>query len=48
MPKLETLANHDSGARGPGFYSHPDTDGYIGSIISLLSDNGLKNEIIIL
>ncbi len=46
MPKLDTLAKHDSGARGPGFDSQPDTDGYTGSLISLLSDNGLKNEII--
>jgi hypothetical protein len=35
-------------ARGPGFDSHPDPDGFIGSLISLLSDNRLKNDFIIL
>jgi hypothetical protein len=32
-----------SAARGPGFDSHPDSDGFIGSPISLLSDNRFKN-----
>jgi len=35
-------------ARGPGFDSHPDPDGFIGSLISLLSDNRLKNNFIYL
>ncbi len=39
-------STHDSGARGPGFDSHPDPDGLIGSPISLLSDNRLKNDFI--
>jgi hypothetical protein len=39
-------STHDSGARGPGFDSHPGPDGFIGSLIYLLSDNRLKNDII--
>ncbi len=39
-------STHDSGARGPGFDSHPDPDGFIGSPISFLSDNRLKNDFI--
>jgi hypothetical protein len=31
-------STHGSGARGPRFDSHPDPDGFIGSLISLLSD----------
>jgi hypothetical protein len=41
-------SKHGSGARGPGFDSHPDPDGFIGSPISLLSDNRLKNNFIYL
>jgi hypothetical protein len=39
-------STHGSGARGPGFDSHPDPDGFIGSLISLLSDNRCKNNFI--
>ncbi len=39
---------HGSGARVPGFDSHPGPDGFIGSPISLLSDNKLKNNFIYL
>jgi len=39
-------STHGTGARGPGFDSHPDPDGFNGSLISLLSDNRLKNDFI--
>jgi hypothetical protein len=39
-------STHGSGARGPAFDYHPDPDGFIGSLISLLSDNRLKNNFI--
>ncbi len=41
-----SVAHTASGARGPGFDSHPDPDGFTGSPISLLSDNRLKNDFI--
>ena len=39
-------STHDSDAIGPGFNYHPDPDGFIGSPISLLSDNRFKNDFI--
>jgi hypothetical protein len=39
-------STHGSGARRPGFDSPPDPDGFVGSLISLLSDNSLKNNFI--
>ncbi len=35
-------STQDCNARGPGFNSHPDPDGFNGSLISLLSDNDFK------
>ena len=39
-------STHNSSRRGPWFDSHPDPDGFIGSVISLLLDNVLINNFI--
>ncbi len=41
-------STHNSDARGPGYYSHPDQGWHLNgkTLISLLSDNRLKNDFI--
>jgi hypothetical protein len=44
--RISTTDSVAQGARGPVFDSHPDPNGFIRSLISLLSDNRLKNDFI--